>query len=112
MSATSTLVNLDSAADELLDEARSASAGRSARTITGRAGSPFKQTLMALTDGASLNDHDGPELATLQVVSGEVRLTSAEGDVDLSIGDHIHIPAAQHGLTALSDTVVLLSVAR
>ena len=70
----------------------------------------MKQTLLALSAGQRLADHDSPTAATLQVLVGTVRVTW-EDEMTLHTGDHASIPAARHGLEALDDAVVLLSVA-
>lgn len=104
-------VNLQRAAAELLQTAQASSARRAGRTLVAGAGTPLKQSLLALLDGQSLSDHESPGAATLQVVSGVVRLTAGGRDViELRPGDLVAIPAARHGLDAVEDAVVLLSV--
>ena len=106
------VVSLPAVAIELLDAARSASAGRAARTLVPGAGAALKQTVMALTAGAALADHDSPGAATLQVLTGTVRLSAGEEEVQLDAGDHAAIPDTRHGLVALVDAVVLITVAQ
>lgn len=108
-SARAGTVHLPEAAAALLDEARAASAGRAGRTLVPGAGAPLKQSLLALVGGQRLADHDSPTAATLQVIQGAVRLTGG-GDVDLRPGDIAPIPPVRHGLEALDDAVVLLTV--
>lgn len=106
-------VNLPHAAAELLQSAHSSPAGRAGRTLVTGAGAPLKQSLLALVAGRSLADHESPAAATLQVISGVVRLTGgAQHDVELHAGDHAAIPPLRHGLDALEDAVVLISVAQ
>ncbi|HEX6255998.1 MAG TPA: hypothetical protein VFZ70_09325 [Euzebyales bacterium] len=106
-------VNLPQAAAELLHSAKATPAGRAGRTLTPGAGAPLKQSLLALASGRSLADHESPAAATLQVISGTVRLTGGgPHDIDLRAGDHAAIPPVRHGLEALDDAVVLLSVAQ
>lgn len=109
--ATGTTTNLPAAAEELLEGARASSAGRAGRTLTPGAGAPLKQTLLALAAGERLGDHASPTAATLQVLVGAVRLTAGGDEVELRTGDHASIPPVRHGLEALDDAVVLLSVA-
>lgn len=104
-------VNLPAAGAALLETARAASAGRAGRTLTPGAGAALKQTLLALVAGQSLDDHDSPGAATLQVLQGTVRLTGG-GVVELHEGDHAPIPPVRHGLEAVEDAVLLLSVAQ
>lgn len=105
------VIGLPAAAGELVGEARRARAGRAARTLTPGAGAPLKQTLLALLAGRTLADHEAPGAATLQVLAGRVRLTVGAARQELGQGDLAPIPPARHGLDALDDAVVLISVA-
>ncbi|MDU0289872.1 hypothetical protein [Saccharothrix longispora] len=96
-------------AAELLDEARGHHSHRAARTLV--TGTSLRATLIALTDGAELAEHDAPPAATLQVLSGRVELHTHDHRRALDAGDLAPIPPARHGLTALADSVVLLTVA-
>jgi len=81
--------------------------------LTPGAGAALKQTLLALAAGRSLADHESPGAATLQVLLGGVRLTAGgQEDLELHVGDHAPIPPVRHGLDALDDAVVLISVAQ
>lgn len=105
-------VNLPQAAASLLQSAKTTPAGRAGRTLTAGAGAPLKQSLLALAAGRSLAEHESPAAATLQVISGTVRLTGGgPHDIELREGDLAAIPPVRHGLAALHDAVVLLSVA-
>ena len=66
---------------------------------------------MALAAGAELAEHDPPPAATLQVLSGSLRLHAGSRSWSLSGADLVPIPRARHGLQAVTDTVVLLTVA-
>jgi len=96
-------------ASELLEQAREHPARRAARTI--RSGSSLRATVIALLSGAELAEHDAPPAATLQVLHGEVRLHWQDGERTLEQGEITDIPAARHALLALTDAVVLLTVA-
>ena len=94
---------------ELLDQARAHHSHRAARTLV--TGTSLRATLIALTEGAELAEHDAPPAATLHVLSGQVRLhTHAHAQV-LDGGDLCAIPRTRHSLTALADSTVLLTVA-
>lgn len=108
--AASTVLHLPAVAGELLQEARGSTAGRAARTLVPGPALPLKQTLLALVEGASLADHEAPPAATLFVLQGRVRLTAGHEVFDLDAGDHVPIPPVRHGLDAVDDSVVLLSV--
>ncbi|MET9292502.1 cupin [Streptomyces sp. NPDC003077] len=91
-----------------LDDARASAHGRSAHLFLHEG--PLRQTVIALIGGASLDEHNAPPAASLQVLHGHVRLTTPEGDRDLVTGHVIPIPQERNGLTALVDSAVLLTV--
>jgi len=104
-------VSLTALAREHLETARTTSSGRSAHTVFGGHEHSLRQTLIALTAGTELDEHGGHGESTLQVLLGRVRLTNAQTHWDGSAGDHIVIPESRHGLQALEDSAVLLTVA-
>jgi quercetin dioxygenase-like cupin family protein len=103
-------ISLTALAREHLEAARAHSSGRSAHTVYGGHEHSLRQTLIALTAGNNLDEHAGPEEATLQVLLGRVKLTAGQNGWEGSAGDHIVIPRARHALNALEDSVVLLTV--
>lgn len=102
------VTDLDQLGSDLLGQARSSSAGRAATTVL--SGSSMRATLIALTEGTELAEHDAPPAATLQVVSGRVRLHADSEEWMLDAGQIAPIPPRRHGLAAMSDSVVLLTV--
>lgn len=94
-----------------LDAARAASSGRSAVTVYGGREHDLRQTLVALTAGTVLGEHEAPGEATLQVLQGSVTLHAGDDSWDGQAGDHLVVPARRHDLSARSDAVVLLTVA-
>jgi quercetin dioxygenase-like cupin family protein len=112
-SAAHDVTDLPKAAARVLETARASDAGRAGHTLTPGAGAALKQILLALVAGRSLDDHESPGAATLQVLIGRVRLTAGgQEGVELRTGDHAPIPHVRHGLDALDDAVVLISVAQ
>lgn len=103
-------ISLTALAREHLTTARASNSGRSAHTVYGGHEHSLRQTLIALTAGNALDEHDGPEEATLQVLHGRVKLKAGQNGWEGSAGDHIVIPRARHSLDALEDSVVLLTV--
>jgi quercetin dioxygenase-like cupin family protein len=95
---------------ELIGQAGDLAAGRAARTLTPGAGAPLKQTLLALTAGAQLDEHQTPGPATIQVLIGEVTLRAGGAELGLHEGQWAAIPAEPHDLRADSDAAVLLTV--
>ena len=105
-------VSLTALAREHLETARAASSGRSAHTVYGGHEHSLRQTLIALRAGSELDQHDAHGEATLQVLHGRVRLTNQKTHWEGSTGDHIVVPQSRHGLSALEDSAVLLTVAK
>ena len=104
-----TVTQLDALAPELLAEARAHASRRAARTLV--SGTSQRATLIALAEGAELAEHDSPPAATLYVVTGTARLHTHGAEWTLHNGHLATIPPQRHGLSALTDTVVLLTVA-
>ncbi|QFU89948.1 hypothetical protein [Amycolatopsis sp. YIM 10] len=105
----SEVAQLEALAAELIGEARGIDARRTARTLVG--GPAQRATLIALAEGAELAEHDAPVAATLQVLTGQVRLHTHDRDWVLDRGHLAAIPPERHGLIALTDAAVLLTVA-
>lgn len=102
--------DLAAGARELVEQARDLAAGRAARTLTPGEGAPLKQTLLALTAGQQLAEHQAPGPATIQVLLGDVNLRTADTALPLSEGQWAAIPPTTHDLLAVTDAVVLLTV--
>jgi quercetin dioxygenase-like cupin family protein len=105
-------ISLTALARQQLTAARSTSSGRSAHTVYGGHEHTLRQTLIALTAGSALDEHESPGEATLQVIQGRVSLGNSEASWEGSPGDHIVIPRSRHSLRALEDSVVLLTVVK
>jgi quercetin dioxygenase-like cupin family protein len=101
--------SLDALARELLEAASRSPAGRSATTVVGGHEHVLRQTIVALTSGAVLSDHENPGEATLYVVSGRVEVIAGEDKWEARSGDLVEIPPARHGLRAVEDSAVLLT---
>jgi len=97
---------------ELLDRARGSGSGRSAETVYGGHESTLRQTLIALTGGTTLGEHDSPGEATVHVLSGRARLGAGADAWIGRDGDLLVIPPSRHHLYAIEDTVLLLTVAK
>jgi len=103
-------VSLPTLAQDQLAAARASSAGRSARTIHGGQRNALRQTVLALIGGQALGEHDSPGEATLQVLTGRVRLNCGDDWWAAAAGDYLVIPPTRHDLMAIDDSVVLLTV--
>lgn len=104
-------MNLTELADEQLAAARAAHSGRSAHTIHGGHEHALRQTLVAVTAGRELREHESPGEATLQVLTGRLRLVAGDQNWDATAGDYLVIPPRRHSVEALDDAVFLLTVA-
>jgi len=104
--------SLDALVREHLKRASAASTGRSATTLYGGHEHVLRQTLIALTAGTSLTEHENPGEATLTVLHGRVRLVSGDDSWDGMAGDYLVIPRARHSLEAVEDAAALLTVAK
>lgn len=104
-------LSLDALAREQLDRARGNS-GRSAETVFGGHEQTLRQTVMAMTAGASTGDHASPGEATLQVLHGRVKLTAGDDSWEGRTGDLLIIPPTNHAVAAIEDAVILLTVAK
>ncbi|MDY0811962.1 cupin [Kitasatospora purpeofusca] len=69
----------------------------------------LRQTVIALTAGTSLDEHNAPAAASLQVLRGRVSVTVAGRREELAAGQLQAVPQERHGLLAHVDSVVLLT---
>ena len=104
-------LSLQALAREQQSHASTASSGRSARTVYGGHESALRQTVIALTAGSSMADHDNPGDATIFVLAGRVRLTADDVTWEARPGDLLLIPHARHSVLAVEDAAILLSAA-
>jgi quercetin dioxygenase-like cupin family protein len=105
-------ISLTALAREQLAGAERASSGRSAHTVYGGHEHVLRQTVIALTAGQKLDEHENPGEATVHVLSGRVRLTAGQNSWEGSAGDLIVVPDARHSLEAIEGSTILLSVAK
>lgn len=106
------IVDMDTLIEEQFELARQATSGRSAITIVGDHTRDLRQTLIAVVGGERLHDHDSPPEATLHLLIGQAELTFEDGTtVAVKQGGFMQIPPERHGVTAISDCAMLLTVA-
>lgn len=104
-------LSLTALARQQLKLAAGTSSGRSSQTVYGGHQRSLRQTVMALTAGQKMAEHDSPGEATLLVLSGRLTLNSGEDSWKGSAGDLLVIPAARHSIEALEDVAFMLTVA-
>lgn len=104
-------LDLTQASEELLEQAGTLRAGRSARTLTPGGGATLKQTLLALKAGERLQDHVAADPTTLLGIQGEVTLDHPDGTVTLKPGLWASCPNEPHSVEAMTDAVILITVA-
>ncbi|MET7303369.1 cupin domain-containing protein [Embleya sp. NPDC005575] len=105
-------ISLRTATREQLASARSTSSGRSSVTMLGGSGRHLSHTLIALTTGNSLGEHENPGEASLIVLTGRVRLTADDESIEGTSGDLLVIPQEPHSLEAVEDSAVILTVSK
>ena len=104
--------NIDRAVEALGEAARTASNGRSARMLYGGPTSTLTQTVIAMREGARLGEHESPGEATMLVLSGRLRVSTATQSRDGSAGELLELPLETHSVEALSDAAFLLTAAK
>lgn len=102
-------LSLDAVGREQLRAAGSSSSARAATTVVGGHERTMRQTVVALLAEASLDEHENPGEASLQVLSGRVELRAGGDTWEGRTGDLIEIPQARHSVHAVEDSVVLLT---
>jgi quercetin dioxygenase-like cupin family protein len=103
--------SLQALADGLLRHALSGSSRRGTRTVNrGHPRSPG-QAMIALGCGQRLEEHGNRGEATVQVLRGRVRVTAGDDVTHGAAGQLLMVPDGRSTVTALEDTVVLLTVA-
>jgi len=104
-------ISLEALARQQLERA-AATSGHAADTVVGGHERVLRQTVIGLTEGSELGEHENPGEATVHVLRGRVRLSSGDESWEGRAGDLLKVPNARHSLQALEDSAVLLTVAK
>jgi quercetin dioxygenase-like cupin family protein len=102
--------DLAAAVEEILAAARTSPAKHAARTLVKEG--PLRLVLLGFQAGAALKEHhaDGP--VTIQVLAGDVKIDAAGSERQFGTGGLLVLDAnVRHSVTAVSDAVILLTVA-
>jgi quercetin dioxygenase-like cupin family protein len=105
-------VDLATVGAELLIRAADSPNGRATQLVHTASDVGLSQVLLALREGSELADHDNPGEATLQVLSGAVRLSAGDDGWSVRAGQLIPIPRRRHAVFAEQDSVCMLTVVR
>lgn len=110
----SEIFNVTRMASTQLERAREGSAGRAATHLHGGPQSTMTQTVIALTAGQEMHEHENPGEATVLVLEGHVTMGTVDESevVDGTAGDLLLVPATRHWLRAKRDSAVLLTAAK
>lgn len=95
-----------------MELAAAAGGGHTADTVYGGHEKVLRQTVIGMTRGAELAEHENPGEATVHVLHGRVRLTAGDLAWEGRKGDLIIVPDSRHRLEALEDSALLLTVAK
>ncbi|GAA4885980.1 hypothetical protein [Serinicoccus chungangensis] len=102
------VVDLLAEGRRLLDQARARGRGRAVRAVVRQPGQNL--IVLALPAGGGLPEHDAPGPASLQCLSGEVVLSTADDSWLLPAGTAHAIPPVRHDVRADVDSVCVLTV--
>lgn len=101
-------VDIPALAEELLDIAVASEHGRAAELAVHDG--PLRQTVIALTEGTRLAEHNAPPAASLQVLVGRVRVEQGDAPAtDIVAGHLLELTHERHAVLALEDSAFLLT---
>lgn len=104
--------SLEALGRQLRRAAASNGSGRAADTVHGGHEKALRQTVIALTAGQVLAEHENPGEATVLVLDGRVRLVAGDDFWEGRRDDLLIVPPARHRLEATTDATVLLTVVK
>lgn len=106
------VVDLGAVGSDVLGRAADSPNGRATQLVRSAPDVGFSQVLLAICAGHELADHENPGEATLQVLSGRVRLSAGDEEWSVGPGELVAIPHRRHAVFADEDSVVMLTIVR
>lgn len=105
-------ISLHALAKDQLERATAATSGRTAETVVGGHERILRQTVIGIRKGTTLGDYDSPGEGTIHVLIGRIRMTCGPNAWEARTGTLLKVPASRHGLYAMEDSAILLTVAK
>jgi quercetin dioxygenase-like cupin family protein len=104
--------DLNAVGSELLKRAAASPTGRATQLVHSAPEAGLSHVLLAIREGSELADHENPGEATLHVLSGRMRLSSADETWTLTPGELLVIPHRRHAVYADEDSVCMLTIVK
>ena len=105
-------ISLDALARQQMKLAATAGGRHTADTVYGGHEKVLRQTVIGMSAGARLAEHENPGEGTVLILRGRVRLSAAETSWEASRGDLLILPESRHSLEAVENSALLLTVAK
>jgi len=105
-------ISVEALARQQMKQAATAGGQHTADTVYGGHEKVLRQTVIGMIAGASLAEHEDPGEATVLILHGRVRLSTADVAWEATRGDLLIMPDSRHSLAALENSAVLLTVAK
>jgi len=106
---SSKMVPIAALVREQWERARTSPRGQSSSIVATDPSHQFRQTVLAVTEGHRIAEHHEFQMTTVHVLVGQVRVASGTTVSTATCGDLLVMPRTPHSLTAVRDSVVLLT---
>ena len=105
-------ISVEALARQQIKQAATAGGQHTADTVYGGHEKVLRQTVIGMIAGARLAEHENPGEATVLILHGRVRLSTADVAWEATRGDLLIMPDSRHSIAALENSAVLLTVAK